>query len=167
MKSNEGQLMEMHGGVGKWSWKMMRPLTGRFYHLFARHHLPIRVGAVLLRFQRDSTVTPSVHYLGFLQYAGRLPAKMPLSTAPNVLVLYTCWLVSIALAAHSSGPWSCAVKETHHVPMKWSRVGPAPVWHTIRLQIGLKQRNFGELERHLYQGISNVPACSRRSVTCH
>jgi len=46
-----------------------------------------------------------------------------------------------------------AVKDTHHVPRKWSRVGPAPSNHVIHLQIGLKQSQFDELERHLYEGI--------------
>jgi tripeptidyl-peptidase I len=46
-----------------------------------------------------------------------------------------------------------AVKDTHYVPKKWSRVGPAPSDHVIYLQIGLKQSQFDELERHLYEGI--------------
>lgn len=45
-----------------------------------------------------------------------------------------------------------AVKETHPVPQKWSKVGPAPADHVIKLQIGLKQSQFDELERHLYEG---------------
>jgi tripeptidyl-peptidase-1 len=46
-----------------------------------------------------------------------------------------------------------AVKDTHNVPRKWSRIGPAPSDHVIHLQIGLKQSQFDELERHLYEGI--------------
>ncbi|TAQ91387.1 hypothetical protein B7494_g311 [Chlorociboria aeruginascens] len=34
---------------------------------------------------------------------------------------------------------SYAVKESHPVPRKWTRVAPAPENHTIQLQIGLKQ----------------------------
>lgn len=45
-----------------------------------------------------------------------------------------------------------AVKDTHFVPKKWSKVGPAPSGHTIHLSIGLKQSQFSELERHLYEG---------------
>lgn len=45
-----------------------------------------------------------------------------------------------------------AVKETHNVPGKWSRVGPAPRDHLINLSIGLRQSQFDELERHLYEG---------------
>ena len=47
------------------------------------------------------------------------------------------------------------VKETHNVPSKWSRVGPAPGDHLINLSIGLKQSQFDELERHLYEGTSS------------
>lgn len=38
------------------------------------------------------------------------------------------------------------------MPSKWSRVGPAPGDHRINLSIGLKQGQFNELERHLYEG---------------
>ncbi|KAG4026264.1 hypothetical protein MFRU_043g00670 [Monilinia fructicola] len=44
-----------------------------------------------------------------------------------------------------------AVKETHHPPPQWQRVGPARAGHMINLQIGLKQGQFDELERHLYE----------------
>lgn len=47
---------------------------------------------------------------------------------------------------------SYAVKDSHNVPRTWSRVGPAPSAHRITLQIGLKQSQFDELERQLYQG---------------
>jgi tripeptidyl-peptidase-1 len=46
-----------------------------------------------------------------------------------------------------------AVKDTHNVPRKWSNVGPAPSSHILNLQIGLKQSQFSELERHLYEGM--------------
>jgi hypothetical protein len=45
-----------------------------------------------------------------------------------------------------------ALKERHHVPRSWSRVGPAPSQHKIQLHIGVKQGNFSELERNLYEG---------------
>jgi tripeptidyl-peptidase-1 len=48
-----------------------------------------------------------------------------------------------------------AVKETHEVPPKWKVVDDAPANHVIKLQIGLKQSQFDELERHLYEGISS------------
>ncbi|KAH8674505.1 tripeptidyl peptidase-like protein [Tricladium varicosporioides] len=44
-----------------------------------------------------------------------------------------------------------AVKETHYVPHQWSRVGPAPADHVVNLQIGLKQDQFEELQRHLWE----------------
>jgi hypothetical protein len=80
-----------------------------------------------------------------------------------VLALSTAlkMLTSIGLAAFlavlaSASPLQIrtpyAVKESHPVPRKWSRVGPAPAEHVINLQIGLKQGNFNELERHLYEG---------------
>ena len=47
---------------------------------------------------------------------------------------------------------SYAVKETHHVPQKWTKVGPASPGHMIHLQIAVKQGQFDELERHLYEG---------------
>ncbi|CAK3804726.1 tripeptidyl-peptidase 1 precursor [Lecanosticta acicola] len=44
-----------------------------------------------------------------------------------------------------------AVKERHHVPRTWSRVGEASKSDMIHLQIGLKQQNEGEIERHLVE----------------
>ncbi|CAF9942975.1 MAG: hypothetical protein ALECFALPRED_010346 [Alectoria fallacina] len=44
-----------------------------------------------------------------------------------------------------------AVKDTHHVPRKWHKVGPAPAHALLNLHIGLKQSQFDELERHLYE----------------
>ncbi|KAF2877250.1 tripeptidyl-peptidase 1 precursor [Massariosphaeria phaeospora] len=44
---------------------------------------------------------------------------------------------------------SYAQKETHFVPRGWTKLDRADGDHTIQLQIGLKQGNFGELDRHL------------------
>ncbi|KAA6407668.1 MAG: tripeptidyl peptidase [Lasallia pustulata] len=49
-----------------------------------------------------------------------------------------------------------AVKDSHVVPRKWTRVGPAAADHRINLQIGLKQSQFDELERHLCE-VSDPP----------
>ena len=53
------------------------------------------------------------------------------------------------------------VKESHYVPAKWSEFSAAPPYHVINLQIGLKQGQFDELERHLYEGkgalLNNCP----------
>ncbi|KAL8807356.1 MAG: hypothetical protein Q9200_004696 [Gallowayella weberi] len=44
-----------------------------------------------------------------------------------------------------------SVKDSHHVPRKWTRVSGAPANHVIDLEIALKQSQFDELERHLYE----------------
>lgn len=69
-------------------------------------------------------------------------------------------LAPLALAAccslvHSTpilGRPSYAVKDSHHVPRKWSRVSEAPSDHVVKLEIALKQSQFDELERQLYEG---------------
>jgi tripeptidyl-peptidase-1 len=43
------------------------------------------------------------------------------------------------------------VKENHPVPRAWKATGPANKRETINLQIGLKQRNEGVVERHLME----------------
>lgn len=44
------------------------------------------------------------------------------------------------------------VKDSHNVPNKWTNIGPAPPSTVINLHIGLRQSQFDELERHLYEG---------------
>jgi hypothetical protein len=57
------------------------------------------------------------------------------------------------------------VKETHYAPHGWTKQERTKGDHVIRLQIGLKQGNFEELERHLYEGEFNNPAhCCRKSI---
>ncbi|CAL8576730.1 hypothetical protein XPA_002596 [Xanthoria parietina] len=46
---------------------------------------------------------------------------------------------------------SYAVKDSHHVPRQWTRIGQAPADHVVKLEIALKQSQFDELERHLYE----------------
>lgn len=73
------------------------------------------------------------------------------------MVCFTA-LLSIAAAAQATlatpirarSPY--AVKETHYVPRQWSKTGRAPESHVLHLHIGLKQSQFDELERHLYEG---------------
>ena len=68
--------------------------------------------------------------------------------------------VSLALLAASTTILSSplrsrteyAVKDTHNVPSKWLQIGPAPGHKLLNLHIGLKQSQFDELERHLYEG---------------
>lgn len=72
------------------------------------------------------------------------------------------YLVPLALLAASTTVLSSplrsrteyAVKDTHNVPSKWYEVGPAPAHALLHLHIGLKQSQFDELERHLYEGMS-------------
>lgn len=55
------------------------------------------------------------------------------------------------------------IKEKFHVPRGWSRLGPAPAEHVINLRIGLKQGQFAELEKHLYEGLFICHFTSARS----
>ena len=75
--------------------------------------------------------------------------------------------VSLALLAASTTILSSpihsrteyAVKDTHNVPQKWYEVSRAPGNKLLHLQIGLKQSQFDELERHLYEGmLGKVPS---------
>lgn len=50
----------------------------------------------------------------------------------------------------SRTPYS--IKEEHNVPRKWTNLGRAAGDHKLHLQIGLKQHNFAELDRQLYEG---------------
>lgn len=52
------------------------------------------------------------------------------------------------------------VKDVHNVPRGWRRVRRAPADHVIDLQIGVKQSNFAELEKNLYEGTARTaPSC--------
>jgi tripeptidyl-peptidase-1 len=48
---------------------------------------------------------------------------------------------------------SYEVKETHFVPKDWKKLERSHGGKTIQLQIGLKQGQFDELDRHLYEGM--------------
>jgi hypothetical protein len=78
-----------------------------------------------------------------------------------VMVGVTVFLTAV-LAAQSAvasavirSRTSYAVKERHNVPRKWKRVARAPSEGIINLNIALKQSQFDELERHLYEGMQN------------
>jgi hypothetical protein len=43
------------------------------------------------------------------------------------------------------------LKDSHEVPMAWSRVAPAHPGILVILQIGLKQSRFDELENKLFE----------------
>lgn len=69
----------------------------------------------------------------------------------KVLLLATLAAQS-ALASPIKARSSYAVKDSYHVPAKWTERGPAPQDHVVELRIALKQGDFQELERHLYEG---------------
>ena len=68
--------------------------------------------------------------------------------------LFTAFLAGFASASplRIRSPYS--LKEAHPVLKSWAEIAPAPAEHIIQLQIGLKQSQFDELERHLYEGMS-------------
>ena len=69
------------------------------------------------------------------------------------LVAYTRFSALISCTSGRSRS-SYAVRDSHHVPKGWTRVGQAPGEHMISLEIGLKQSQFDELEGHLFEGKS-------------
>lgn len=44
------------------------------------------------------------------------------------------------------------LKETHPAPRRWQKREPAPQSHVIDLQIGVRQSNYEELEKRLFEG---------------
>jgi tripeptidyl-peptidase I len=64
----------------------------------------------------------------------------------------TLFLAGAALAWAS--PYQ--LKEFHPIPRGWTQLGRAPASHSIRLEIGLKQSRFDELEKSLYEGMPAV-----------
>ena len=68
----------------------------------------------------------------------------------SVLLLLSA--ATAVVAAPTQGRSDYTVKDSHHVPRKWSNVGDAPRDHVLRLNIALNQSQFDELERHLYEG---------------
>jgi tripeptidyl-peptidase-1 len=62
-----------------------------------------------------------------------------------------------ALASPIQARSPYVVKETHFAPREWTKLDRAHGGKTIQLQIGLKQGNFEELDRHLHEGIFFIP----------
>jgi len=60
----------------------------------------------------------------------------------------------VAFSFHLHNRHTYLLKESHEIPMAWSRVGPAHPGISIILQIGLKQSRFDELEKQLYESWS-------------
>ena len=79
--------------------------------------------------------------------ARKMRSSIPLSA---VLALLAATSATVGSPVSVRSPY--VVKDTHHVPQRWTKVGAAPSAHIIHLQIGLKQSQFDELERHLYEG---------------
>jgi hypothetical protein len=71
----------------------------------------------------------------------------------NVLMALLLVCAGTVLGAKEKKREGYGVKERHHVPRQWKRIGEAPGGHLIQLQIGLKQEGFEELERHLFEGM--------------
>lgn len=69
-----------------------------------------------------------------------------------IFIFAASFVVSVPLSSELRSSYT--VKETHNVPEKWLRVGPASGDEFIKLQIALRQSNPGELERRLYEGTS-------------
>ena len=61
----------------------------------------------------------------------------------------------IASPVRTRSPY--VVKDVHNVPNRWWNSGPAPAHRIINLHIGLKQGQFDELERNLYEGTLYAP----------
>lgn len=64
--------------------------------------------------------------------------------------------IAIAVEAAVSTPIQArtaySIKGKHPVPRQWTRRDRAPRTQMLQLQIGVKQSNFADLERHLYEG---------------
>lgn len=74
-----------------------------------------------------------------------------LSTAKCFFTIAFVATSCVCLVSHTRSAY--AKKDSHPVPTRWRRLGPAPGEHMLHLQIGLRQSHFDELERQLYEGI--------------
>lgn len=75
-------------------------------------------------------------------------------TCANMLFTQAVLLLSaigIASARPSAKRTAYSVKERHHVPRSWTKIGPASKRDTLQLAIGLKQQNEGVIEQHLME----------------
>lgn len=67
-------------------------------------------------------------------------------------LVFTAWLAGLVACSPLRTRSPYVVKEVHNPPNRWAKVGAAPADHIVNLQIGLKQNQFDELERHLHEG---------------
>jgi hypothetical protein len=75
-------------------------------------------------------------------------------TMPGASILFAATVLAQAALAVPVARSGYAVKETHFVPQRWTQKGRAPKHQMLALQIGVKQGNFAQLERQLYEGSS-------------
>jgi tripeptidyl-peptidase-1 len=77
-----------------------------------------------------------------------------ISTSFTTYLQFAC--IFILFGSSSCLGWSSrssyVLKERHHAPRSWSRVGRAPADHEIEIRIGLRQARFDELEQRLFEG---------------
>ncbi len=66
-----------------------------------------------------------------------------------VVALVALLSPSLATVVKSRSPY--VVKGSHPVPSRWERMDRADPDHPVELRIGLKQSEFNELERQLYE----------------
>ncbi|PSR76287.1 tripeptidyl peptidase-like protein [Coniella lustricola] len=69
----------------------------------------------------------------------------------SALLLAAAVLARSALAKPIQQRSPFALKDAHFVPRRWTQVGYPEAGHSVALRIGLKQGDFAELERHLYE----------------
>ena len=70
------------------------------------------------------------------------------------LTLPSLALLAITAVATPLQSRHLAVKETHPVPHGFTRERDAPGHHLLRIQVGINQGRFDELEKHLYESRS-------------
>ena len=87
--------------------------------------------------------------------------------SPRALLFALLFSADVALSSPLHSRYVYTIKDSHNVPKAWSRVGPAPSEHWISLQIGLKQSQFDELERQLYQGWKTELCVLYHRLTCY
>ena len=81
-------------------------------------------------------------------------------------ILWRLWTLAVVWSFAFGSPLRVrspyAVKSSHSLPSQWRKIGPASSEHVMTLQIGLKQGQFHQLERHLYEG-----KLARLRLHCH
>lgn len=70
----------------------------------------------------------------------------------GAMIIYTTSILLASAALSWATPYQ--LKEFHPIPRGWTQLERAPRSHSIRLEIGLKQGRFDELEKSLYEGTS-------------